>query len=67
MNWELIWTTVGLLVAGLFILPFYIGLAIAFHKAKMKSDLEFYTQANLIGKDIQMDSAIERLFEEGGR
>lgn len=67
MNWDLVWTVVGLLVAGLFILPFYVGLAVALYRAKMKADLEFYTQANLIDKDLHIDSSIERLFEEGGR
>ena len=67
MNSEIVWTAVGLLVAGLFILPFYVGLAVALYRAKMKADLEFYTQMHIIEKDLHIDSSIERLFEEGGR
>lgn len=67
MNWEVIWTAVGLLVAGLFILPFYIGLMVAYRKSVMKIDLEFYTTMNLVQKNSEMDNAIERLFEEGAQ
>lgn len=66
MNWEVIWTAVGLLVAGLFILPFYIGLMLAYQKSKSKIDLEFHTSLNIIYKEVHMDSAIERLFDEEG-
>jgi hypothetical protein len=32
MNWDLIWTTIGLAVASFIILPFYIAMLIAYKK-----------------------------------
>lgn len=65
MNWNLIWTTVGLAVASFFILPFYIAMLIAYKKSVMKIELEFVATANQIQKKVKFDDAVERLFEEG--
>jgi hypothetical protein len=65
MNWSLIWTVVGLAVAGLFISPIYIGYIIAYKKAILKIELEFVKTANYIHKKTKFDNEVERLFEEG--
>ena len=65
MNWEIIWTFVGLAVASFFILPFYIAMLIAYKKSALKIELEFVATANQIHKKVQFDDAVERLFEEG--
>ena len=65
MNWDFIWTAVGLAVAGFFILPFYIAMLIAYRKSIMKIELEFVATANHIEKKVKFDDAVERLFEEG--
>ena len=65
MNWNLIWTVVGLAVASFFILPFYLGMLIAYKKSIMKIELEFVATANSIQKKVKFDDAVERLFEEG--
>ncbi len=65
MNWNLIWTAVGLAIASFFILPFYLAMLIAYKKSVMKIDLEFVATANQIHKKVKFDDAVERLFEEG--
>ncbi len=65
MNWDIIWTFVGLAVASFFILPFYIAMLIAYKKSVLKIELEFVATANQIHKKVQFDDAVERLFEEG--
>lgn len=65
MNWNLIWTAVGLAIASFFILPFYIAMLIAYKKSIMKVELEFVATANQIQKKVKFDDAVERLFEEG--
>ena len=65
MNWDLIWTVVGLAVASFFLLPFYIAMLIAYNKAQMKIELEFVATANSINKKVKFDDAVERLFEDG--
>jgi len=65
MNWDLIWTAVGLAIASFFILPFYIAMLIAYKKSIMKIELEFVATANQIQKKVKFDDAVERLFEEG--
>lgn len=65
MNWEIVWTTVGIAVGLLFILPFYIGLFIAFEKARAKIHLEYVVEANLVDKEMRFKESVERLFEEG--
>ena len=65
MNWEVIWTIFGVGIVGLFLLPFYIALLLAFEKAKSKIHLEFVATANTIEKKVKFDEAVERLFEEG--
>ena len=65
MNWEVIWTIFGVGVVGLFLLPFYIVMLLAFEKAKSKIHLEFVATANTIEKKVKFDEAVERLFEEG--
>ena len=65
MNWNLIWTAVGLAIASFFILPFYIAMLIAYKKSIMKIELEFVATANQIEKKVKFDDAVERLFEEG--
>ena len=65
MNWEIIWTAVGLAIVSLFILPFYIAILIAYKKSIVKMDLEFVATANQIQKKVKFDDAVERLFEEG--
>jgi hypothetical protein len=65
LNWNLIWTVVGLAVASFLILPFYIAMLIAYKKSVMKIELEFVATANSIQKKVKFDDAVERLFEEG--
>jgi len=65
LNWNLIWTAVGLAIASFFILPFYIAMLIAYKKSIMKVELEFVATANQIQKKVKFDDAVERLFEEG--
>ena len=65
MNWNLIWTAVGLAIASFFILPFYIAMLIAYKKSIMKIELEFVATAGQITKKVRFDDAFERLFEEG--
>lgn len=65
MNWDVIWTIFGVGVVGLFLLPFYIVMWLAFEKAKSKIHLEFVATANTIEKKVKFDEAVERLFEEG--
>jgi hypothetical protein len=65
LNWDIIWTFVGLAVASFFILPFYIAILIAYKKSVLKIELEFVATANQIHKKVQFDDAVERLFEEG--
>ncbi len=65
MNWNIIWTAVGLSIASFFILPFYIAMLIAYKKSIMKIELEFVATANQIEKKVKFDDAVERLFEEG--
>jgi hypothetical protein len=65
LNWDIIWTAVGLAIAGFFVLPFYIAMLIAYKKSVMKIELEFVATANQIQKKVKFDDAVERLFEEG--
>jgi len=65
LNWNLIWTVVGLAIASFFLLPFYFVMLIAYKKAMMKIELEFVATANHIQKKVKFDDAVERLFEEG--
>lgn len=65
MNWEIIWTTFGIGIVGLFLLPLYMVLLIALEKAKTKIHLEFIATANTIEKKVKFDESLERLFEEG--
>lgn len=65
MNWELIWTFIGLAIASFFILPIYIAMFIAYKKSEMKIELEFVATANQIQKKVKFDNAVERLFEDG--
>ena len=65
MNWNLIWTVVGLAVASFFILPFYIGMLIAYRKSMIKIELECLATARHISKRVKFDDAVERLFEDG--
>ena len=65
MNWDLMWTVVGLAIASFFILPFYLAMLIAYKKSVVKIELEFVATANSIQKKVKFDDAVERLFEEG--
>jgi len=65
LNWNLIWTVVGLAIASFFLLPFFSAMLIAYKKAMMKIELEFVATANHIQKKVKFDDAVERLFEEG--
>jgi len=65
LNWDLIWTVVGLAVVSFFILPIYLAMAIAYSKTMMKSELEFIATAGQIQKKVKFDDAVERLFEDG--
>lgn len=65
MNWNLIWTVVGLSIASFFLLPIYFAMLIAYKKSVMKIELEFVATANHIQKKVKFDDAVERLFEEG--
>jgi len=65
LNWEIIWTTLGIGIVGLFLLPLYMVLLIALEKAKTKIHLEFIATANTIEKKVKFDESLERLFEEG--
>ena len=65
MNWNLLWTVVGLAIASFFILPFYLAMLIAYKKSITKIELEFVATANSIQKKVKFDSDVERLFEEG--
>jgi hypothetical protein len=65
LNWDLLWTVVGLALASFFILPFYIAMLIAYKKSVLKIELEFVATANQIEKKVKFDDAVERLFEEG--
>lgn len=65
MNWEIVWTTVGLLTVGLFFAPIYIAIAIAYEKSRSKIHLEFVATANAVEKKVKFDESLERLFEEG--
>jgi hypothetical protein len=65
LNWDLLWTVVGLAIASFFILPFYIAMLIAYKKSVLKIELEFVATANQIEKKVKFDDAVERLFEEG--
>ena len=65
MNWDLIWTVVGLAVVSFFILPIYLAMAIAYSKTIMKIELEFIATAGQIQKKVKFDDAVERLFEDG--
>ena len=65
MNWNLIWTVVGLAIASFFLLPIYFAMLIAYKKSVMKIELEFVATANHIQKKVKFDDAVERLFEEG--
>ena len=65
MNWDLMWTVVGLAIASFFVLPFYLAMLIAYKKSIMKIELEFVATANSIQKKVKFDDAVERLFEEG--
>ncbi len=65
MNWDLIWTVVGLAVVSFFLLPIYIAMLIAYKKSEMKIELEFVATANTINKKVKFDDAVERLFEDG--
>ena len=65
MNWNFIWTAVGLGVVLLIFSPFFLALAIAYEKSRAKIHLEFVATANTIEKKVRFDEAVERLFEEG--
>ena len=65
MNWNFIWTVVGLAVVSFFILPIYLAMAIAYNKIIMKTELEFIATAEQIQKKVKFDDAVERLFEDG--
>ena len=65
MNWNLLWTVVGLAIASFFILPFYLAMLIAYKKSIMKIELEFVATAGASIKKVRFDDAVERLFEEG--
>jgi hypothetical protein len=65
MNWEIFWTTIAIFTAGIFILPFYLAMFIAYDKSRAKTQLEFIATAEQIGKKVKFDSEVERLFEEG--
>lgn len=65
MNWDLIWTVVGLAIASFVLIPFYIVLLLAYKKAEMKIELEFVATASSINKKVKFDDAVERLFEDG--
>ena len=65
MNWDLMWTVVGLAIASFFILPFYIAMLIAYRKSMMKIELEFIATAGQMQKKVKFDDAVERLFEDG--
>lgn len=67
MNWEIIWTTVGLLTTGLIFAPIYLALLIAYQKARSKIDLDFMTTASVVDKKVKFEEAVERLFEEGDK
>ena len=54
MNWNLLWTVVGLAIASFFILPIYIGYIIAYQKAMLKIELEFVATANQIQKKSEV-------------
>jgi hypothetical protein len=65
LNSEFFWTTVSLALAGFIIVPFYMGMLIAYERTKSKIHLEFLEKANNIEKKVKFDEAVERLFEEG--
>lgn len=65
MNWNLLWTMVGIGVAGLFIVPFYLAMFLAFERSRNKMNLELFITANHMDKKIKFDEQIERLFEDG--
>ena len=65
MNWEIIWTTVGLLTVIILFSPFFIAMAIAYEKSRSKIHLEFVATANAVEKKVKFDESLERLFEEG--
>jgi hypothetical protein len=65
LNWDIIWTAVGLGVVFLFFSPFVLALLIAYEKSVAKIHLEFVATANAVEKKVRFDEAVERLFEEG--
>jgi hypothetical protein len=54
MNWDLIWTTIGLAVASFIILPFYIAMLIAYKKAISKVELGISRDGSSHGKNSEV-------------
>jgi len=69
MNLSLIFTILGIGVAVLLLAPFFLAFFIAFYKAKMKINLEFY-HASLPEEenddDLDIDEAWSEMFKGKG-
>jgi hypothetical protein len=49
-------------VALLFLAPFYIAIAIAYHKAKLKNDLETFKTIHREYPEDNVDEALDKIF-----
>jgi hypothetical protein len=62
MNRYLILTVFGTGVALLFLAPFYIAIAVAFHKAKLKNELEIFNATKREYPEDDVDDALNKIF-----
>ena len=67
MNLSLIFTILGIGVAVLLLAPFFLAFFMAFYKAKMKINLEFYhASLSKEDEDLDIDEAWSEMFKGKG-
>lgn len=65
MNWDLVWTVLGLCIIGAVFLPLYLIELVAFHKTKFEAMIDVMAKTEKKYQDHDFDLAFKHMFEKG--
>lgn len=65
MNWEIIWTALGLGIVGILLSPLYFAMLIAYKKAIFRESFNLQIAHEMHHDNMAFDSAIQDMLKEG--
>jgi len=65
MNWDLIWTVLGLAILAMIFLPIYLIEFLSYQKTKFETMIEVMAKTEKKYQDQDFDLALKHMFEKG--